>query len=86
MANLHRAREMIVAAYVCDILDDVEFILLHDMHTPTNVDFQHENDDYRFDLDKFNDDECSSYFRLVCDEANSLDFRLVLIVFFFFSR
>ena len=45
MANLHRAREMIVAAYVCDILDDVEFILLHDMHTPTNVDFQHENDD-----------------------------------------
>ena len=63
MANLHRAQEAIVAAYVCDILDETECLLLHDMYTSTNTDFQYGNERYRFDLDKFNDDECNSYFR-----------------------
>ena len=61
MASLHRVRDILVSCYVCDILDEEEFMLLFDINAPTNPDYQYE--DYWFDFDKFNDDECNSYFR-----------------------
>ena len=48
MANLHRVRDTLLSAYVCDILDDEEFMLLYDINAPSNPDFQYENDGYRF--------------------------------------
>ncbi|XP_071946235.1 uncharacterized protein [Antedon mediterranea] len=63
MANLHRVRDALVAAYISDVLDEEEFIMLYSMNSPSNPDFQYKSDEYQFNLDKFNDDECNSYFR-----------------------
>ena len=62
MANLHRLRESIVAAYSYDMLDDEEFVLLYDTNKPVNVEFRYQ-DYQKFDLDQYNDDECNAYFR-----------------------
>ena len=60
--NLHRVREMLAFGYVCDMLDDDDFVLLYEMNKPSNPDFNYQ--DYsRFDLNELNDDECNAYFR-----------------------
>ncbi|XP_072181446.1 uncharacterized protein [Diadema setosum] len=68
MANLHRIRDSLVNAYISDILDEEEFILLFDINAPSNPYFQYEHDGYKFDLDNFNDDECNSFFRFRKDD------------------
>ena len=63
MASLQSVRDTLVGAYFCDIVDHEEFLLLYDINTSSNPDFQYEKPGYRFELDNFNDDECNSYFR-----------------------
>lgn len=61
MENLHQVQDSILAAYAFDIIDDIEFLLLSEINSSSNQDFEH--DDGHFDLDNFNDDECWSYYR-----------------------
>ena len=62
MANLHRARDLLICGYFFDMLDDDDFVLLYDMNKPSNPDFNYKEYS-KFDLNDLNDDECNAYFR-----------------------
>ncbi|XP_030841272.1 uncharacterized protein LOC593936 isoform X1 [Strongylocentrotus purpuratus] len=74
MENLHQVQDSILAAYAFDIIDDIEFLLLSEINSSSNQDFEH--DDGHFDLDNFNDDECTSYYRFKKDEIYRLKHAL----------
>ena len=63
MASLYSdTREALLFAYSEDWLDDVEFLVLNELNTSTNVDFPYDFYD-QFDLDDIDEAECIAEFR-----------------------
>ena len=62
MSSFHEVQEQLLLSYEDGILDEDEFLLLHEQFMPKNPNFSHEEYD-RSSLDKMNDAECLAEFR-----------------------
>ena len=60
MANL-RVHEIIDAFYGANVIDDDEFLLLHEINRPRNPRFPYER--YNFNFEEMTEDECWAEFR-----------------------
>ncbi|PFX16387.1 hypothetical protein AWC38_SpisGene19327 [Stylophora pistillata] len=61
MPNLRDVRHCLLFDFEGNLLNDEEFILLYDLNTSKNPDWQY----YPFDLDELCDDECKAEFRFL---------------------
>ena len=64
-------RDVLVLAYDCKLLDDVEFVLLSDLNRPKNPQLPYWSFD-NFDLDELCDDECQTNFRFYGNDIYNL--------------
>ena len=62
MSSFHEVQEQLLLSYEDGILDEDEFLLLHEQFMPKNPNFSYEEYD-RFSLDEMNDAECLAEFR-----------------------
>ena len=62
MSSFHEVQEQLLLSYEDGILDEDEFLLLHEQFMPKNANFSYEEND-RFSLDEMNDAECLAEFR-----------------------
>lgn len=64
-------RDVLVLAYDCKLLDDIEFVLLYDLNRPKNPQLPYWSFD-DFDLDELCDDECQTHFRFYRNDIYNL--------------
>ena len=62
MSSFHEVQEQLLLSYEDGILDEDEFLLLHEQFMPKNPNFSYEEYE-RFSLDEMNDAECLAEFR-----------------------
>ena len=62
MSSFHKVQDQLLLSYEDGILDEDEFLLLHEQFMPKNPNFSYEEYD-RFSLDEMNDTECLAEFR-----------------------
>ena len=62
MSSFHEVQEQLLLSYEDGILDEDEFLLLHEQFMPKNPNFLYEEYD-RCSLDEMNDAECLAEFR-----------------------
>ena len=62
MSSFHEVQEQLLLSHEDGILDEEEFLLLHEQFMPKNPNFSYEEYD-RFSLDEMNDAECLAEFR-----------------------
>ena len=62
MSSFHEVQDQFLLSYEDGILDEYEFLLLHEQFMPKNPNFSYEEYD-RFSLDEMNDAECLAEFR-----------------------
>ena len=71
MPRFRVIRECLLLAHQQEILDDEEFILLHNQFKSENLDFPYWKYSY-FDLDQLTDDECQAEFRFLKNDIYTL--------------
>ena len=59
--NLNQVPEIIDAFYCADVIDDVDFLLLHELNRPRNPHFLYRQ--YHFNFEDIMEDECWAEFR-----------------------
>ena len=61
MANLNQVHDFIYAFYGADLIDDEEFLLLHELNGPRNPHFPYQQ--YQFNFEDITEDDCWAEFR-----------------------
>ena len=77
MSSFHEVQDQLLLSYEDGILDEDEFLLLHEQFMPKNPNFSHEEYD-RFSLDEMNDAECLAEFRFRKNEFSQRFFKYLI--------
>jgi len=71
MSGLREVRDALLHSYAEQLINEEEFLLLYDLNKSKNPDYAYWNYE-RFDIDRFNDDECMAEFRFLKNDIHFL--------------